>query len=73
MPLDKARSKKLKLEKKDFLIRTRYRQKLIPGKLIMDKDYLHIEFSKKTKSITPGQFAAWYLKNELIGSGPILE
>ena len=60
-------------EKKDFLIRTRYRQKLIPGKLIMDKDYLHIEFSKKIKSITPGQFAAWYLKNELIGSGPILD
>ena len=60
-------------EKKDFLIRTRYRQKLIPGKLIMDKDYLHIEFSEKTKSITPGQFAAWYLNNELIGSGPILE
>ena len=39
----------------------------------MDKDYLHIEFSKKIKSVTTGQFAAWYLKNELIGSGPILE
>ena len=39
----------------------------------MDKDYLHIEFSEKTKGITPGQFTAWYLNNELIGSGPILE
>ena len=60
-------------EKKDFLIRTRYRQKLIPGKLIMKKDYLYIEFKEKVKSITPGQFAAWYLKNELIGSAPIFE
>ena len=60
-------------EKKDFLIRTRYRQNLIPGKLIMKSDYLFIEFREQVKSITSGQFAAWYLKNELIGSAPILE
>jgi len=60
-------------EKKDFLIRTRYRQNLIPGKLIMKSDYLFIEFTEQVKSITSGQFAAWYLKNELIGSAPILE
>ena len=60
-------------EKKDFLIRTRYRQNLIPGKLIMKIDYLFIEFREQVKSITSGQFAAWYLKNELIGSAPILE
>ena len=60
-------------EKKDFLIRTRYRQNLIPGKLIMKSNYLYIEFSEDVKSITSGQFAAWYLKNELIGSAPILE
>ena len=60
-------------EKKDFLIRTRYRQNLIPGKLIMKSDYLYIEFTEQVKSITSGQFAAWYLKNELIGSAPILE
>ena len=46
---------------------------LIPGKLIMKKDDLYIEFTEKVKSITPGQFAAWYLKNELIGSAPIFE
>ena len=39
----------------------------------MTQNYLYIEFIKKVKSITPGQFAAWYLKNELIGSGPIFE
>lgn len=60
-------------EKKNFLIRTRYRQNLIPGKLIMKSNYLYIEFSEDVKSITSGQFAAWYLKNELIGSAPILE
>jgi len=60
-------------EKKKFLIRTRYRQNLIPGKLIMKSDYLFIEFREQVKSITSGQFAAWYLKNELIGSAPILE
>ena len=60
-------------EKKDFLIRTRYRQNLIPGKLIMKSNYLYIEFSEDVKSITSGQFAAWYLKHELIGSAPILE
>ena len=60
-------------EQKDFLIRIRYRQKLIPGKLIMEEDYLYIVFKKKVKSITTGQFATWYLKNELIGSGPIFE
>ncbi len=60
-------------DKKDFLIRTRYRQQLIPGTLLMKKDYLYIEFTQKIKSITPGQFAAWYLENELIGSAPILE
>ncbi len=60
-------------ERKEFLIRTRYRQQLIPGKLIMAEDYLYIQFTEKVKSITPGQFAAWYLKNELIGSAPIFE
>ena len=60
-------------EQKDFLIRTRYRQQLIPGKLIMEQDDLYIEFTETVKSITPGQFAAWYLKNELIGSAPIFE
>ncbi len=60
-------------EQKDFLIRIRHRQELIPGRLIMSEEYLYIEFKKKIKSITPGQFAAWYLKDELIGSGPIFE
>jgi tRNA-specific 2-thiouridylase len=30
-----------------------------------------ILFSKKQKGITPGQFAAWYQGDELVGSGVI--
>ena len=58
-------------ERKEFLIRTRYRQKLTKGTIISKKDNLYIKFQKPQKSITPGQFASWYLKDELIGSGVI--
>ena len=58
-------------EKKEFLIRTRYRQKLKRGTIISQGDNLYIKFKDPQKSITPGQFAAWYLKDELIGSGVI--
>ena len=58
-------------EEKEFLIRTRYRQKLRRGNLICTKSNLFIKFKKPQKSITPGQFASWYLDGELIGSGVI--
>jgi tRNA-specific 2-thiouridylase len=32
---------------------------------------LYIIFEKPQKSVTPGQFAAWYDEDELIGSGVI--
>jgi tRNA-specific 2-thiouridylase len=34
-------------------------------------DALYIEFDFPEKAITPGQFAAWYLEDELVGSGTI--
>jgi tRNA-specific 2-thiouridylase len=34
---------------------------------------LYILFEKPQRGITPGQFAAWYLNDELIGSGIIAE
>ena len=58
-------------EEKEFLIRVRYRQKLKKGTLISQEDDLYIKFKTPQKSITPGQFASWYLKDELIGSGVI--
>ena len=54
-------------------IRIRYRQALQEGTLILRKGILYILFEKPQRGITPGQFAAWYLKDELIGSGIIAE
>lgn len=51
--------------------RIRYRQPLQEGILIAKDDGLYILFRSKQKCITPGQFAAWYLQDELIGSGVI--
>jgi len=34
---------------------------------------LYILFEKPQRGITPGQFAAWYQNDELIGSGIIAE
>jgi len=52
-------------------VRIRYRQALQDAKLIKLEGELYILFDKKQKGITPGQFAAWYLGEELVGSGVI--
>ncbi len=51
--------------------RIRYRQQLQKGILLEKDKEFYILFEKKQKGITPGQFAAWYLNNELIGSAII--
>lgn len=51
--------------------RIRYRQPLQKAQLIHLDDELYLLFESKQKGITPGQFAAWYLNEELIGSGVI--
>lgn len=51
--------------------RIRYRQELQHAKLHRVKQGLYIVFDKYQKAITEGQFAAWYLEEELIGSGLI--
>jgi tRNA-specific 2-thiouridylase len=53
------------------LVRIRYRQPLQKAQLIKKQDKFYILFETKQKGITPGQFAAWYLNNELLGSGVI--
>lgn len=53
------------------LVRIRYRQPLKQATLIQKEDGLYILFSQKEKGITPGQFATWYVGEELIGSGTI--
>ena len=52
--------------------RIRYRQKLQKIKLYQNSDYLFVEFKDFQTAITPGQFLAIYLKNQLIVSGVIL-
>ena len=58
-------------EEKDFLLRIRYRQTLANGRLYQREEGIYILFEKPTKAIAAGQFAAWYLEDESIGSGVI--
>lgn len=60
-------------ESRDFQLRIRYRQPLVKATLHRVEDGLYIEFEKRQKAVAPGQFAAWYLEDELIGSGVIHE
>lgn len=58
-------------EEKDFLLRIRYRQTLANGRLYQREEGIYILFDHPTKAIAAGQFAAWYLEDELVGSGVI--
>lgn len=55
----------------DFLLRIRYRQPLQKARLFFTPEGLFIIFKELQRGITPGQFAAWYSGDELIGSGVI--
>jgi tRNA-specific 2-thiouridylase len=55
----------------DIDARIRYRQPLQKSKLIKNNNQFYILFNKLQRGITPGQFAAWYIGEELIGSGVI--
>lgn len=59
------------LNGKDFSIRIRYRQAYQNGKVVINESGMYILFEKKQRGITPGQFAAIYLNEELIASGVI--
>jgi tRNA-specific 2-thiouridylase len=58
-------------QKKDLLVRIRYRQPLQKATLHRIENNIHIVFNEKQRGITPGQFAAWYDGEELVGSGVI--
>ncbi len=58
-------------ESQTYLARIRYRQRLEKCTLYKREEGLYVIFDKPMKSITPGQFAAWYDGEELIGSGTI--
>ena len=53
------------------MARIRYRQELQPAELYQADSGLYVDFEEPQAAITQGQFAAWYLGDELIGSGVI--
>jgi tRNA-uridine 2-sulfurtransferase len=55
----------------NYKARIRYRQPLEDCCLYKEQNGIYIIFKNLQKGITPGQFAAWYAGDELIGSGVI--
>jgi len=58
-------------QKMEVLARIRYRQALQNATIYQFDSGLYIEFEEPQSAITSGQFAAWYMKDELVGSGVI--
>lgn len=58
-------------ESRAFDIRIRYRQPLEKGVIHLREEGAYFLFENEQRGITSGQFAAWYLGDELIGSGVI--
>jgi tRNA-specific 2-thiouridylase len=58
-------------EKMEVMARIRYRQPLQKATLHQFETGLYVEFNELQSAITEGQFVAWYIKDELVGSGVI--
>jgi tRNA-specific 2-thiouridylase len=56
---------------RDYMVRIRYRQPLQAARLYSRKNGVYIIFDEVQRGIAPGQFAAWYSGDEVIGSGVI--
>ncbi len=54
-----------------YMVRIRYRQPLFECELVQTEEKLYCLFQLPQKSVAPGQFIAWYDRDELIGSGVI--
>lgn len=55
----------------DVMVRIRYRQPLQKATLYMFDSGMYISFEEPQSAITEGQFAAWHVGDEIIGSGVI--
>jgi tRNA-specific 2-thiouridylase len=64
LALEEGESRRLK-------IRIRYRQPLQDGVIHRRKGGMYVVFDEPQRGITAGQFASWYVEDELIGSGVI--
>ncbi|OXA73382.1 tRNA 2-thiouridine(34) synthase MnmA [Flavobacterium aquidurense] len=58
-------------ESMEVMARIRYRQPLQKATLHQFQDGMYVQFDEPQSAITDGQFVAWYLENELVGSGVI--
>lgn len=58
-------------ESMEVMARIRYRQPLEKAWVRRVKDGAYVEFENPQSAISEGQFAAWYLNDELVGSGVI--
>ncbi|MBT8316908.1 MAG: tRNA 2-thiouridine(34) synthase MnmA [Lutibacter sp.] len=58
-------------ESLDVKSRIRYRQKLEKATLYKVESGMYVEFANPQSAITEGQFVAWYINDELLGSGVI--
>ncbi|NNL83953.1 MAG: tRNA 2-thiouridine(34) synthase MnmA [Winogradskyella sp.] len=58
-------------ESMPVMARIRYRQPLQQATLYKVESGLYVEFEQPQSAITEGQFVAWYLEDELVGSGVI--
>lgn len=58
-------------EEKEYNLRIRYRQPLQKARLYRRENGIYVVFNKLQRGVTPGQFAAWYHGDEVIGSGVI--
>ncbi len=56
---------------REYLVRIRYRQPLEKAVLHRTEEGMYIIFDNLQRGVAPGQFAAWYDDDELIGSGVI--
>src|SRR6218665_108520 len=58
-------------ETMNIMARIRYRQELQNAVLHQFESGMYVAFEKPQSAITEGQFVAWYLDDELVGSGVI--
>jgi len=58
-------------ESMEVAARIRYRQTLEKATLHKVKEGLYVEFENTQSAITEGQFVAWYIEDDLLGSGVI--
>lgn len=58
-------------ECREYMVRIRYRQPLQKARLYRRGEGIYLIFNRMQRGVAPGQFAAWYEGEEVIGSGVI--